>query len=155
MQVQISWLLQKPTDLALHCLQRQGKSGFSRTRVKIIVVLGKDKNKSATYFTHITFLPYSIVWGLYQILLTFQHLSESRFLPGALHRKRKFANMLGFHVKPCRIRWRCWMRVRSPPGPAIFFRGDCFYGHSVPSANSRRVVVSFWQMYLHKYWLTN
>ena len=26
--------LKKPTDLDLHCLQRQGKSGFSRTRVK-------------------------------------------------------------------------------------------------------------------------
>ena len=27
--------LQKPTDLDLHCLQRQGISGFSRTRVRI------------------------------------------------------------------------------------------------------------------------
>ena len=34
-QIQISWLLQKPADLDLHCLQRQGISGFSRTRVKI------------------------------------------------------------------------------------------------------------------------
>ena len=34
MQIQISWLLQKPTDLDLHCLQRQARSGFSRTRVK-------------------------------------------------------------------------------------------------------------------------
>ena len=33
MQIQISWLLQKPTDLDLHCLQRQNISGFSRTRV--------------------------------------------------------------------------------------------------------------------------
>ena len=33
-QIQMSWLLQKPTDLDLHCLQRQGISGFSRTRVK-------------------------------------------------------------------------------------------------------------------------
>ena len=32
-QIQISWLLQKPTDLDLHCLQRQGISGLSRTRV--------------------------------------------------------------------------------------------------------------------------
>ena len=32
-QIQISWLLQKPADLDLHCLQRQGISGFSRTRV--------------------------------------------------------------------------------------------------------------------------
>ena len=35
MQIQISWLLKKPTDLDLHCLQRQGISGFSRTRVKL------------------------------------------------------------------------------------------------------------------------
>ena len=34
MQVQISWLLQKPTDLDLHCLQRQGISEFSRTRTE-------------------------------------------------------------------------------------------------------------------------
>ena len=34
MQIQISWLLQKPTDLDLYCLQRQGISGFSRTGVK-------------------------------------------------------------------------------------------------------------------------
>ena len=33
MQIQISWLLKKPTDLDLHCLQRQAISGFSRTRV--------------------------------------------------------------------------------------------------------------------------
>ena len=34
MQIQIRWLLLKPSDLDLHCLQRQGISGFSRTRVK-------------------------------------------------------------------------------------------------------------------------
>ena len=33
-QIQISWLLQKPSDLDLYCLQMQGISGFSRTRVK-------------------------------------------------------------------------------------------------------------------------
>ena len=35
-QIQISWLLQKPTDLDLQCLQRQGISGLSRTRVNIL-----------------------------------------------------------------------------------------------------------------------
>ena len=35
MQIQSSWLLQKPTDLDLLCLQRQDISGFSRTRVNI------------------------------------------------------------------------------------------------------------------------
>ena len=34
-QIQISWLLEKPTDLDLHCLQRQAISGFSRSRVKL------------------------------------------------------------------------------------------------------------------------
>ena len=33
-QIQISWL-QKPTDLDLHCLQKQNISGFSRTRVNV------------------------------------------------------------------------------------------------------------------------
>ena len=32
-QIQISWLLQKPTDLDLHCLQRQSISRLSRTGV--------------------------------------------------------------------------------------------------------------------------
>ena len=32
-QIQINWLLQKPTDLGLHCLQRQDIPAFSRTRV--------------------------------------------------------------------------------------------------------------------------
>ena len=46
-QIQISWLLQKPTDLNLHCLQRQDISGFSMTRVKLYLygLLG-------TYFLH-------------------------------------------------------------------------------------------------------
>ena len=35
MQIQIIWLHQKPTDLDLHCLQRQDISGTSRTRVKV------------------------------------------------------------------------------------------------------------------------
>ena len=35
MQIQISWLLQ-PSDLDLHCLQRQGIFRFSRTRVNVL-----------------------------------------------------------------------------------------------------------------------
>ena len=38
-QFQISWLLQKPADLDLHCLQRQGTSGFRRTRVILYAFL--------------------------------------------------------------------------------------------------------------------
>ena len=35
-QIQISWLLQKQSELDRHCLQRQGLSEFSRTRVKLL-----------------------------------------------------------------------------------------------------------------------
>ena len=38
-QIQISWLLQKPADLDLHCLQRQGISGLSRTMVNVKINL--------------------------------------------------------------------------------------------------------------------
>ena len=37
-QIKISGLLLKPTDLDLHCLQKQSISGFSRTRIKTIVI---------------------------------------------------------------------------------------------------------------------
>ena len=33
-KIQISWLFQKPADLDLHCVQRQGISRFSLTRIK-------------------------------------------------------------------------------------------------------------------------
>ena len=45
-----------------------------------------------------------------------------------------------------------------PAGSGTFFRGDwswnIVYGHSLPSADSRRAVVSFWRKNVHKYWLT-
>ena len=48
MQIQISWLLQKPTDLDLHCLQRQDISRFSRTRVNNLAKLKKWTEYIAT-----------------------------------------------------------------------------------------------------------
>ena len=46
---------------------------------------------------------------------------------------------------------RSW--VQHPPRSATFFRGDwswnIFYGHSLPSADSRRAVVSFWRKNVH------
>ena len=44
-------------------------------------------------------------------------------------------------------------RVQPPPRSATFFRGDwswnIFYDHSLPSADSRRAVVSFWRKNVH------
>ena len=48
MQIQISWLLEKLTDLDLHCLQRQGISGFSRTRVNQLSGLAKSVDPDQT-----------------------------------------------------------------------------------------------------------
>ena len=46
---------------------------------------------------------------------------------------------------------RSW--VQPPLRSATFFRGDwsgnIFYGHSLPSSDSRRVVFSFWQKNVH------
>ena len=43
--------------------------------------------------------------------------------------------------------------VQPPPRSATFLRGDwswnIFYGHSLPSADSRRAVVSFWRKNVH------
>ena len=39
MQIKISWHLQKPLDLDLHCLQMQDISRFGRTNVNIIILL--------------------------------------------------------------------------------------------------------------------
>ena len=49
-QIQISWLLQKPTDLDLHCLQRHGISGFSWTRVKWTGYIFRGGNSIKTAF---------------------------------------------------------------------------------------------------------
>ena len=61
-----------------------------------------------------------------------------------------------------RPRWLSWLRVRletrrsrvrPPSRSATFFRGDwswnIFYGHSHPSTDSRRAVVSFWRKNVH------
>ena len=68
MQIQISWLLQKPTDLDLHCLKRQCISGFSRTRVKS---QNTDCHKLQTHSTKHTKTKHNIT---YRLLYYFFHL---------------------------------------------------------------------------------
>ena len=62
MQIQISWLLQKPTDLDLHCLQRQGISGFSRTRVNkfFCFQLMSNNQRYAQFLFHLSDLGCSL-----------------------------------------------------------------------------------------------
>ena len=75
-----------------------------------------------------------------------------------------------FLIAPDRRDWSQWLSwmlswlvirrplVQSPLGLAAFFHGDwswnIFYCDSLPSADSRSAVVSFWWKQEHKYWLT-
>ena len=57
----------------------------------------------------------------------------------------------------CASDWWSGGCIQFPLGLATFCRADwswsIFYNHSLPSADSRRAVVSFWQKNVHKYWL--
>ena len=66
MQIQISWLLQKPTDLDLHCLQKQDISGFSRTWVKCRVAY-----KVSTYFIMVPSSCFFFVFCFFSIIIIF------------------------------------------------------------------------------------
>ena len=50
MQIQIGSLLQKPTDLDLHCSQRQDISGFSKKRVNIVKPVWRGQDTLARFF---------------------------------------------------------------------------------------------------------
>ena len=50
-QIQVSWLIKKPTDLDLHCLQNKGISGFSMRRVKNYHIYPKYWDTITTYNT--------------------------------------------------------------------------------------------------------
>ena len=82
-QIQISWLLQKPTDLDLHCLQRQGISGLSRTRVKIRfytinwILKGKIPYYSKNYL--LLWTPLHSLRNISALLYSFRDLINSRF----------------------------------------------------------------------------
>ena len=58
MQIQISWHLQKPIDLDLQGLHRQGISGFSRTRVNVYC---RNENIQITFFTFSTIFLDSVI----------------------------------------------------------------------------------------------
>ena len=65
-QIQISWFLKKPTDLDLHCSQRQGISGSSRTGINISQVL-LNKNELMPYVTSVcpaSMIRVYAVWSL-------------------------------------------------------------------------------------------
>ena len=62
MPIKISWL-RKPTDLDRHCLQRQIISGFSRTRVKLLVFLRQRSYSVTLWPLGVKLFLYSILFG--------------------------------------------------------------------------------------------
>ena len=64
----------------------------------------------------------------------------------------KFASLGGSVGCTVRLETRR-LRVQPPPRSVTFFRGDwswnIFYARSLPSADSRRAVVSFWRKNVH------
>ena len=80
-QIKISWLLQKPTDLDLHFLQRQGISGFSRPRVKISLY-AVFQGDSVLYFSHykqnLTESPLPFMLSDLEISVPFLELKEKK-----------------------------------------------------------------------------
>ena len=67
-------------------------------------------------------------------------------------RYQQFAGLSGSVGCALRLETRR-SRVRPTPSPATFFHGDwswnIFYGHCLPSADSKRAVVSFWRKNVH------
>ena len=88
-QIQISWLLKKPTDLDLHCLQRQSISRLSRTRVK--------------YQTEYCFVKRRLSWG-WIFLVDFPPFSSKpiTFWKGVYSIRKEFAPM-GSKFFPFRV----------------------------------------------------
>ena len=102
MQIQISWLLQKPTDLDLHCLQRQGVCGFSRTRVNITPDKALFHQNVLIFFL---FLQENMLWSLIgKVLRHFQWVPTTYF-PGEIRKIFIFSwrNKKNIHLIPPKL----------------------------------------------------
>ena len=75
MQIQITWLLQKPTDLDLHCLQRQGTSGFSRTMVSWTIIHRGCTRHDWLLSNNICRKIYTLTLFLYPLLYFWKHVN--------------------------------------------------------------------------------
>ena len=67
-----SWLLQKPADLDLHCLQRQGISGFSRTRVNILPKTKRQLQRNCFLYGNLSVMCQKTLQNNTQNLITLQ-----------------------------------------------------------------------------------
>ena len=66
-QIQISWLLKKPTDLDLHCLQRQVYSGSAGQGLSISIILHLVAHEASENFIVL------VKRGIWKIFFLFLH----------------------------------------------------------------------------------
>ena len=105
---------------------------------------------------HSCFYPETCMWCGYDQWKSFLHISSSfqtRFVISFVSSFQTRDASLGGSVG-CAVRLETRRsRVQAPLRSATFFRGEwswnIFYSHSLPSAGSRRAVVSFWRKNVH------
>ena len=149
-----------------HCLFLISSSGASGRLCFVIVAVLYDCGIFLVFsFICCCFLSMSLVVLLFVTHLTsrrlccmivaFLGISTYRFMQGvccAIISSSSLAGLGGSVGCAVRLETRR-SRVQPPPRSATFFRGDwpwnIFYGHSLPSADSRRAVVSFWPKNVH------
>ena len=110
-QIQISWLLQKPTDLDLHCLQRQGISGFSRTKFNKYNTKWINSTRQESYQVAIFLIsPWKHVLWVFMRSASVRHFW---WVPQYMFswRNKKIINT--FRLKKCLI-WLIWMYGINP-----------------------------------------
>ena len=69
-QIQISWLLQKPTDLDLHCLLWQGMLCSTREELKMVEILYGVSSPLKNWKLYISDMRYTV--GKYKLKLPFE-----------------------------------------------------------------------------------
>ena len=73
-QIQICWLLQKPTDLDLPCLQEQGISRFCRTRAEF-----SETSNPAYFYAYFCFCTRKIAFRGFSFTLDCHRTSKLNF----------------------------------------------------------------------------
>ena len=120
MQIQISWLLQKPTDLDLHCLQRQGISGFSRTRVKYQFL--RSAESQSLPFTE----PITTAANKIEIFFFYLFSEEMRL---DISCELSASRQIRWNVKPCLL-WKILIKKKRLDCPLQLWLAYGFYGQS-------------------------
>ena len=100
MQIQISWLLQKPTDLDLHCLQKRTYPGSAGQGLTFTPLWVNSADNKLTIFS--LFFPENMLWHFMQTVSSLgDSLHEmSKLFSGKKIKKKIFKNVVCWNVYP-------------------------------------------------------